>query len=188
MLGDGKTSYDVGTDGDESSLGGCSANYRRTNVATKLKVIYVKNKFLDVKVQYKAWDDWSDCIHLTNITLPSNPFLGFSAMTGDVSDAHDIISVTTYSAILVPPEAGQKKKKSIFSTKPKTSSDADDEGSWLGLLFKILLFAGVCAGGFYGFKEYKRRQAYGGGNFGGMGRGGGFGGGMYASPSNKRAF
>ncbi|KAF8870896.1 concanavalin A-like lectin/glucanase domain-containing protein [Infundibulicybe gibba] len=29
------------------SIGDCSANYRRTNVATKLKISYVKDKFLD---------------------------------------------------------------------------------------------------------------------------------------------
>jgi hypothetical protein len=30
------------------------ANVRRTNVATKLKVTYVKGEILDVKMQYKA--------------------------------------------------------------------------------------------------------------------------------------
>ncbi|RDB25391.1 hypothetical protein Hypma_007451 [Hypsizygus marmoreus] len=192
MLGDGQTSYDVGTDGDEQSIGACSANFRRTNVATKLKVTYVKDKFLDVKIQYKAWDDWSDCFLLKNITLPPNPFLGFTAMTGDVSDAHDIITVTTYSAILQPPEKETKKKKSIFGKARSPSSSPDSEGTWLGFFFKLFLFAGVCAGGFYGYKEYQRRQAYGGGGNFGMGRGdgafgGGFGGGgMYSS--NKRAF
>ncbi|KAG5646204.1 hypothetical protein DXG03_004030 [Asterophora parasitica] len=195
MLGDGKTSYDVGTDGDATSIGGCSANYRRTNVATKLKITYVKDKFLDVKIQYKAWDDWSDCIHLKNVALPPNPFLGFSAMTGDVSDAHDIISVTTYSAILEVSEA-KPKKKSIFtrpriiSSSSSSSSAEGDEGTWLGFFFKLFLFAGVCGGGYYGFKEYKRRQLYGRGigGFGGgipMGARGGFGG--YPS-GNKRAF
>jgi len=184
MLGDGKTSYDVGDDGDAQSIGGCSANFRRTNVATKLKVTYVRDKFLDVKIQHKAWDDWSDCFHVKNLTLPPNPFLGFSAMTGDVSDAHDIITVTTYSAILVQPEPGKKKKTSIFSG-PRASDE--EEGSWFSLLFKLFLFAGLCAGGYYGYQEYKRRQRYaGGGNFGMGGGGGGFNGGMYSG--NKRSF
>ncbi|GLB37850.1 putative legume-like lectin family protein [Lyophyllum shimeji] len=189
MLGDGETSYDFGNDGDEQSIGGCSANFRRTNVATKLKITYVREKFLDVKIQYKAWDDWSDCFHLKNVSLPATPFLGFTAMTGDVSDAHDIITVTTYSAILAAqPDLGKKKKKGIFSG-PLASSE-EDSGTWFGFFFKLLLFAGVCAGGYYGYQEYQRRQAYvGGGNFGmgrGGGAGGGFGGGMYSG--NKRAF
>ncbi|KAG5352749.1 hypothetical protein C0989_000688 [Termitomyces sp. Mn162] len=89
MLGDGKTPYDQDNDGDANSIGACSANFRRTNVATKLKVAYIKGKFLDVKLQHKAWDEWTDCFHVKNITLPLNPFLGFTAMTGDVSDAHE---------------------------------------------------------------------------------------------------
>ncbi|KAH0588665.1 hypothetical protein H2248_004479 [Termitomyces sp. 'cryptogamus'] len=188
MLGDGKTPYDQDNDGDANSIGACSANFRRTNVATKLKVAYIKGKFLDVKLQHKAWDEWTDCFHVKNITLPLNPFLGFTAMTGDVSDAHDIITVTTYSAILIPPEP-TKQKKSIFSS----SSSSSGSGSWFGFFFKLLLFIGVCIGGYHGYQEYQRRQrAYGGGNFGlgGIGRGGGgfggFGGGSYSG--NKRAF
>jgi len=76
-------------------------------------VTYVKDAFLDVsplpfhdffmkrflkrvtpiqvKVQYKAWDDWTDCFTIEKLELPANPFLGFSAMTGDVSDAHEYV-------------------------------------------------------------------------------------------------
>lgn len=92
----------------------------------------------------------------------------------------------------------KKKKKGIFSKPSLKSADDDEEeapGTWLGFFFKLSLLAGVCAGGFYGYKEYQRRQAYsGGGNFGGGGGGnfgrgsggGGFGGGMYSS--NKRSY
>ena len=51
---DGKTPYDYANDGDSQSIGGCSANYRRAKVATKLKITYVKEKLLDVKIQYKG--------------------------------------------------------------------------------------------------------------------------------------
>jgi len=180
MLGDGKTSYDFANDGDGQSIGGCSANVRRTNVATKLKVTYLKDKFLDVKIQYKAWDDWSECFHVDGFSLPSSPYLGFSAMTGDVSDAHDIISVNSYSAILSAPDKprGKMAKTGIFGGSPK------EKGTWTGFFIKLFLFVGVCAGGFYGYKEYQRRQIYAGsGNFGGgsrRGGGGGFGNSMYS--------
>ena len=93
--------------------------------------------------------------------------------------------MTTYSAILSKPDNKDKKKKTSIFGKPKQSlsdDDSESSGTWLGFFFKLFLFAGVCAGGYYGYLEYQRRQAYvGGGNFGGMGRGGsgGFGGGMY---------
>ncbi|KAF9268450.1 hypothetical protein L218DRAFT_917200 [Marasmius fiardii PR-910] len=167
-VGDGEHEYNYNNDGDGQEIGACSANFRRTNVATKLKVTYVKEKFLDVKIQYKAWDDWSDCFRVENITLPTGPFLGFSAMTGDVFDAHDIIAVTTYSALTSSPEthklgAGRK--------------DTSSSGSWSGFFFKLFLFGGVLAGGHYGWKEYQRRQGY--GRMPSFGGSGGFGGGLY---------
>ncbi|KAJ6631438.1 concanavalin A-like lectin/glucanase domain-containing protein [Mycena sp. CBHHK59/15] len=174
--------YDFGKDGDGQDIGACSANFRRTNVATKVKITYVKDTFLDVKLQYKAWDDWTECFRKEKVTLASAPFLGFSAMTGDVFDAHDIISVTTYSAVLSPQSAQRDKSSTNFFSRNKEGG-----GSWMGTFFKLFLFAGVCAGAYYGYEEYKRRNMYGGGNFGGgmMGRGGGggygggYGGGMY---------
>jgi mannose-binding lectin 2 len=165
VLGDGKTKYDYSNDGDEQAIGACSANFRRTNVATKLKVTYIRDGFLDVKIQYKAWDDWMDCFHVEKVVLPKVPFLGFSAMTGDVSDAHDIISVTSYSAVLSRPEAPPNKYG-------KGRWAEQSRGTWLGFFFKLFLFAGVVAGGYYGWQEYQRRQRY--GDFGG-GLGGAYG-------------
>ena len=58
---------------------------------------------------------------------------------------------------------------------PETSGE---KGSWFGFLFKLFLFVGVCAGGFYGYQIYLERNGsrrYGGGFSGGgfgSGRGG----------------
>jgi mannose-binding lectin 2 len=38
-----------------------------------------------------AGEEWSDCFTLKDISLPANPFIGLSAMTGDVSDAHEYV-------------------------------------------------------------------------------------------------
>ncbi|KAF5357380.1 hypothetical protein D9758_005926 [Tetrapyrgos nigripes] len=162
ILGNGQTSYNHDSDGEEQQLGACSANYRRTNVATKLKITYVKDTFLDVKVQYKAWDDWSDCFFVEGISLPSSPYLGFSAQTGDVSDNHDIIAISTYSAI-----TKSLSKDSQSSSKSRVSVPGISSSSWSGFFFKLFLLIGVCVGGYYGWNEYKRRTARGG--FGGGG-------------------
>ncbi|ESK97235.1 mannose er-golgi intermediate compartment [Moniliophthora roreri MCA 2997] len=181
FLGDGKKEYNYANDGDGQEIGACSANYRRTNVATKLKITYVKDKFLDVKIQYKAWDDWSDCFYVEGISLPSGPYLGFTALTGDVYDAHDIVAVSTYSAITA--NVNSHKLGASGRTPGSLSS-----GSWTGLFFKLFLLGGVCAGGYYGWMEYKRRQAYNGRmpNFGGMSMGGGGGG--FGGYSNSKRF
>jgi mannose-binding lectin 2 len=166
MLGDGKTEYDHAHDGENTNIGGCSANYRQTNVATKLKITYVKGGYLDVKVHYKAWGDWFTCFTLHNATLPDAPFLGFSALTGDVADDHDIISVTTYSAILSSAESPRNKLR------PDTMNGIPVPQSWLWFFMKWTFFFAVIAGGLYGYKTYSLRSAQ---NFNSYSRSGGVG-------------
>jgi len=162
MQGDGKTSYDVGKDGVPTMIGECAADYRRANVATKLKVIYVKDTVLDVKIQYKGWEEWSNCFTLQDISVPSNPFIGLSAMTGDITDAHDIISVSVSSAILSAAEAPRDKLR-------PTESGA----GWIPSLTRFLIFGVVIAGAWYGWKVYGHRYFRLGGNSDPFGRGGG---------------
>ncbi|EIM80757.1 uncharacterized protein STEHIDRAFT_150447 [Stereum hirsutum FP-91666 SS1] len=171
MMGDGQTSYDQAHDGDETNIAACSAKYRRTNVATKLKITYAKDSVLDVKIQYQGWDQWDDCFTVKGVSIPANPYLGFSAMTGDVSDAHDIISVSSYSAVLSQPDAQRDKHRS------DPSSLSSSFSSFFSTLFKLALFVGVCAGAWYGWMTYGRKRfgGGGGGGFGGVG-GGGMGG------------
>ncbi|TFK26327.1 hypothetical protein FA15DRAFT_667627 [Coprinopsis marcescibilis] len=165
---DGSTKYDYHNDGDSQALGSCSAAFRRTKVGTKLKVTYVKDTFLDVKIQYKAWDTWTDCFYIPNVSLPANPFIGFTAMTGEVHDAHDIISVTSYSAILSPADAPRDTIKKTNSWGLSRKHDEDSTpGTWSGFFLKLIFFGGICAGGWYGYKEYQRRQRYSGFSFNG---------------------
>jgi len=188
MLGDGKTEYDQANDGEANSIGACSANYRRTNVATKLKITYVKDTYLNVQVHHKAWDEWTDCFTINGISLPVTPYIGFSAMTGDVSDSHDIITINTYSAILSAVDKPRDKLRGIFAS----SSDASGSGSWLGFFFKLSVFVGVCVGAFYGYQIYLEKNGRGtyGGAFGGTGGryGGGLGGYADRFTGNSKRF
>lgn len=61
MLGDGKMSYDHADDGEKTKIGACSANFRRTNVATKVRITYIKEGYLKVQIQYKACEYFSCC-------------------------------------------------------------------------------------------------------------------------------
>jgi len=162
MHGDGQTSYDVGKDGVPTMIGECVIDYRRANVATKLKVIYVKDTVLDVKLQWRAWEEWTDCFTLKDISLPLNPFLGLSAMTGDVTDAHDIISVSTSSAMLSALEAPRDKLH------PTESSPG-----WFSSFMRLVIFGAVLAGVWYGWKMYGHRYFRPGNNSGTFGSGGG---------------
>jgi len=160
MLGDGKTAYDNANDGSANSIGSCSAMVRRTNSITKLKITYVKNSYLDVKVHYKAWDDWTDCFRVDGISLPPSPYLGVSALTGQVFDAHDVISITTHSAVLSSQDSPLNKleKGSLFGRRPDGSRQPS---SWFAFFTKLFLFVGLCVGGVYAYKAYTRRGRYG---------------------------
>ncbi|RKO92648.1 legume-like lectin, partial [Blyttiomyces helicus] len=95
MLGDGKTKYDHSNDGKTNEIGGCAADFRERDWPTKAKVKYIRDEMLQVQLNIKGDDVWEDCFIAYNISLPTLGYLGFSAWTGDVSDNHDIISVTT---------------------------------------------------------------------------------------------
>ncbi|KAI0001053.1 legume-like lectin family-domain-containing protein [Russula vinacea] len=145
MKGDGKTSYDVGKDGVPTMIGECAVDYRRRNTATKLKVIYVKDTVLDVKIQWRGWEEWSDCFTLKDISIPTNPYIGLTAMTGDVTDAHDVISVAISSAILSAAEAPRDKLKT-----------SESGAGWFSFT-RLLIFGAAIAGVRYGWKNYGRR-------------------------------
>ncbi|KAL5504647.1 hypothetical protein ACEPAH_7310 [Sanghuangporus vaninii] len=167
-MGDGNTNYDLEQDGERTNIGACSANFLKKEFPTKVKITYVKDSLLDVKLQFKARDTWTDCVKIDDVSIPLAPYLGFSALTGDVFDAHDIISVSTSSAILADPSRPRDKFKA-----PTTSASSS---SWLSFFLKLFLFAGVCFGAFFGYQEYTRRN--GGVGFGTSNyarrRGGGF--------------
>lgn len=110
MLGDGKTQYDSAGDNAKHELGACSENFRRRNVNTKARVTYVKGSGLQLQLHLKEWDEWQTCFEV-DINLPDNPYIGFTAATGDVSDNHDIVSVQTYSATLYP----QYRAQGVYS-------------------------------------------------------------------------
>ncbi|CAE6335530.1 unnamed protein product [Rhizoctonia solani] len=161
MLGDGKTAYDVGNDGASNELAACSANIRKTDIATKLKLTYFKDEYLNVQLQYKGWDEWTECFTVYDVSLPNTPYLGFTAHTGDISDNHDIISVSTSSAILTDAPINMPTKKSSSSS-----------GFWTFLSFLVKL-AGVSLVGvaaLAGYRAYARNAKRRGG-FGGIGGG-----------------
>jgi mannose-binding lectin 2 len=130
-----------------------------------------------------AGEEWSDCFTLKDISLPANPYIGLSSMTGDVSDAHEyaifdsvssistlsdlnydlfdsIISVSTSSAILSAPEA---PRDTLVPPRPSKG--------WFPSFTKLLIFGIALAGIWYGWNTYGRRYFL--GHAGSFGRGGG---------------
>ncbi|EFP86176.1 uncharacterized protein PGTG_12132 [Puccinia graminis f. sp. tritici CRL 75-36-700-3] len=74
MINHGYTSFDVGQDGDGQEAGACSYLVRRSDVATKLQINYVRGRFLEVNVR-----------------------LELSMVVTQITDLKDLLPVTSHS-------------------------------------------------------------------------------------------
>lgn len=158
MFGDGQKSYDKNNDGKETELAGCSARgLRHSNIPTKMRLTYFQDKSLKLELQYKTVGDWLVCFEVDNPpAIPNIAYLGFSAETGELSDHHDIISVTSKNLYSSPAASGPGKGNTRNQFKAKNSSDASG-GSWTWFFTKIFLFFLVVGGGYAGFTAYRSR-------------------------------
>jgi len=152
MIGDGKQRYDQGSDGDTNAAGACSARVRRTKkdqVKTIARIIYKKDQGLEVLIQYKGWDEWTPCFELKGMTLPASPYLGVTAITGEVYEAHDVVSITTSSIITRRPEIAGK----VAPPEP-VKAKIPSGGGFLSFLLKVSLFGGFCAAAYQAYRVY----------------------------------
>ncbi|KNC99959.1 uncharacterized protein SPPG_05331 [Spizellomyces punctatus DAOM BR117] len=140
MIGDGKTKYDHANDGVTNQIGGCSVDFRQKDVATKARIKYYKDDMVEVSLNYKGDDTWEQCFTKYNVSLPTHGYLGFSAFTGDVSDNHDIITITT-KGITNPSHSRPEHSQQNLVNK-------SSGGAWhyFTILLSLTIFAVVCYG------------------------------------------
>lgn len=162
MVGDGQTAYDQQNDGKANELAGCSARgLRNADVPTKAKITYFQDKSLVVDLMYKNEDEWTRCFEVGSVKLPTVTYLGFSAETGELSDNHDIVTVSTknlYSPSGQSGAAGSKdssRKKGKPGRPPKPSGEG---GGWGWFFFKFIIFGLVVTGAYVGFTMYRAKQ------------------------------
>ena len=162
MVGDGNKVYDKSNDGKETELMGCSARgIRGASVPTKAKLTYFQDKSLRLELQYKSEDSWELCFETSEPpTIPSVAYLGFSAETGELSDNHDIISVSTKnlydtkgrdSTMNKPGNKGASQGSEKYSKKKEGSS-------WSWFFFKVLMFFMVMGGAYAGFTAWRAQK------------------------------
>lgn len=137
---------------------------RAASIPTKAKLTYFQDKSLTLQLQYKSEDQWSSCFSLDAtesqpLKLPNAVYLGFSAETGELSDNFDIISVesrnmysSSGSTTSPKPKKESSRRKSGRVRKEKVG------GGWGWFLFKLVLFAGVVAGGYVGWTMYRTNK------------------------------
>ncbi|KFX88073.1 hypothetical protein O988_09161 [Pseudogymnoascus sp. VKM F-3808] len=164
MIGDGTTPYDKAHDGKDNEYAGCSARgIRGAAVPTKARLKYFQDKTLRLDLQYKTEDEWILCFEKSDPPmLPSVAYLGFSAETGELSDNHDIISVTTKNLYTVgassstpKSEQGKKDKGKFGSASKKKKSGS---GGWMWFFFKVFAFFAVIGGAYVGFTAWRTQS------------------------------
>lgn len=160
MVGDGKTSYDKDNDGKDNEFMGCSARgIRHATVPTKARLTYFQDKSLKLELHYKAEGEWTTCFETTEPPkVPQVSYLGFSAETGELSDNHDIISITARNLYHTNTDKGRGSTASGRKMAPGAKKAKSSSGGWGWFLIKIVLFIVVVGGAYVGYTAYLTNQ------------------------------
>lgn len=165
MVGDGKKVYDKSNDGKDNEFMGCSARgLRGASIATKAKLTYFQDKSLKLELQYKTDGQWELCFETNEPPMiPSVAYLGFSAETGELSDNHDLISVSTRNLYDTKGRHSTNSKPGpggkIASTGAGKVKAPKEGGSWTWFFFKIFMFFAVCGGGYVGYTAWRTQKS-----------------------------
>ena len=95
MINNGTLHYDHDRDGTHTQLAGCEAKFRNLEHETYVAIRYENDK-LSVSLDIDNKAGWKPCFEVDGVKLPTGYYFGMSATTGDLSDAHDVISVKFY--------------------------------------------------------------------------------------------
>lgn len=162
MINNGTLHYDHDRDGTHTQLAGCEAKFRNLEHETYVAIRYENDK-LSVSLDIDNKAGWKPCFEVDGVKLPTGYYFGMSATTGDLSDAHDVISVKFYE--LDSPTDASEDRSNILpaanSFEPPREHVDDPKPSMGGFkLFLMLLFGvlGVCALGVIGIMFYQKQQ------------------------------
>ena len=124
-----------------------------------MRVTFIQDRFLKVELQYKNVDEWTECFTTGPITLPGICYLGFSSETGELSDNHDIISVSTTNKYATRQYTEGQKQEANRPGRNKgkgySATSSQSSGSWNWFFLKIVLLFVICVGGYVGWTMYR---------------------------------
>ncbi|XP_075063443.1 VIP36-like protein isoform X2 [Mixophyes fleayi] len=144
MVSNGSLAYDHSRDGRPTELGGCTAMVRNLNHDTFLVIRYVKRR-LTIMIDIDGKQEWRDCLDVPGVRLPRGYYFGTSAVTGELTDNHDIISLKLYQISVERSPAEEKMDKEVFipSVDNMKLPGVDDPAESMGgfALFLIVFFS-----------------------------------------------
>ncbi|XP_006625589.3 lectin, mannose-binding 2-like a isoform X1 [Lepisosteus oculatus] len=171
MVGNGTLSYDHERDGRPTELGGCTALVRNLNHDTFLVVRYVRRR-LTVMIDIDGKQEWRDCLDIPGVRLPQGYFIGASAITGDLSDNHDLISLKLYQlTVLRTAEEEEEEEEVTFPSVDNMSllkaEDFSEPMSGVTLFFIVffsllgsIMLAIIAVIAYQKWKENSRKRFY----------------------------
>ncbi|KAI9861692.1 MAG: hypothetical protein M1824_002123 [Vezdaea acicularis] len=160
MVGDGQTNYDKANDGKSNELAGCSARgIRNSESPTKMRLTYYAEHSLTLMLQYKSSGEWTECFNTGPITLPQVAYLGFSAETGELTDNHDILKVTTKNLYAFDAKLSQADRKAGAGPgKGKSGSSDAKKAGWGWWFIKVILVVVACGAVYIGYTVWRTQQ------------------------------
>ncbi|XP_004538101.1 lectin, mannose-binding 2-like a isoform X2 [Maylandia zebra] len=143
MVGNGTISYDHERDGRPTELGGCNAMVRNLKHDSFLFIRYVRRR-LTVMIDIDGQHEWRDCLDLPGVRLPQGYYFGASAITGDLSDNHDIISMKLYQLTVLRSKKEEEEEEDVITIPSVDNMELirlgqSDEGmSGIAIFFTVL--------------------------------------------------
>ncbi|XP_056314874.1 lectin, mannose-binding 2-like a isoform X1 [Danio aesculapii] len=142
MVGNGSISYDHDRDGRPTELGGCNAMVRNQKHETFIFIRYVRRR-LTVMMDIDGQHEWRDCLDVPGVRLPQGFYFGASAVTGDLSDNHDLISMKLYQLTILRSKQEDEEQEEVLVPSVDNIDllrpPADEEGvSSVGIFFTVL--------------------------------------------------
>ncbi|KAK4696397.1 hypothetical protein P7C70_g8387, partial [Phenoliferia sp. Uapishka_3] len=160
IVNDGKKSYEIGKDGQGQEAGSCSLDFRRTDVTAKARITYFKGQFTEVAIHHDKWDEWTTCFTIPGLELPSNPFLGFTAHTGDVHVSLHQVRTDFLLDCAFATEPNHVFGSQMLSNKPpRRSIPGFAFFSYLASLLKWVFLIVIVIVGVMGFRGWKAKQS-----------------------------
>jgi mannose-binding lectin 2 len=96
MVNNGSVAYDHDKDGTRTMLGGCEVTFRNLPHETWLSVRYEADRLTVSHHLTGSGRVWESCLTLEGVRLPTGYYFGISASTGDLSDAHDVVTIKAF--------------------------------------------------------------------------------------------
>ncbi|XP_066941649.1 vesicular integral-membrane protein VIP36 isoform X1 [Macrobrachium rosenbergii] len=172
MVNNGTLHYDHDRDGTHTQLSGCVAKFRNLDHDTFLSIKYVHDT-LTVSVDIDNKMAYKDCFTVNGVFLPTGYYFGVSAATGDLSDAHDIVSLKLYDLTTPDDDILEDRANimpsALYMEPPRDHVDDPKPSSlsvWKQLVLLVFGVCAICGAVFIGglfyvkHKEQQRKRFY----------------------------